>query len=98
MYIFYICIVFFFVMSSRPPRSTLSDTLIPYATLFRSQFIGMAKELGRRSRRLADRRRGGGARDPERQAVLGPGPGAGRAYRPRLSPGDRKSTRLNSSH
>src|SRR3546814_17326516 len=30
------CCVFFFLMSRRPPRSKRTDTLFPYATLFRS--------------------------------------------------------------
>src|SRR3546814_11231422 len=30
--------MFFFLMIRRPPRSTLSDTLFPYTTLFRSLF------------------------------------------------------------
>src|SRR3546814_7110331 len=30
------CILFFFVMIRRPPRSTRTDTLFPYTTLFRS--------------------------------------------------------------
>src|SRR6056297_1838031 len=30
--------VFFFVMMRRPPRSTRTDTLFPYTTLFRSLF------------------------------------------------------------
>src|SRR3546814_9183744 len=32
-----ICCVFFFLMIRRPPRSTRTDTLFPYTTLFRSQ-------------------------------------------------------------
>src|SRR3546814_3501581 len=32
--------VFFFLMIRRPPRSTRTDTLFPYTTLFRSQFEG----------------------------------------------------------
>src|SRR3546814_17103134 len=31
-----IYIVFFFLMIRRPPRSTRTDTLLPYTTLFRS--------------------------------------------------------------
>src|SRR3546814_16189696 len=31
-----ICFVFFFLMIRRPPRSTRTDTLFPYTTLFRS--------------------------------------------------------------
>src|SRR3546814_8523546 len=30
------CYIFFFLMIRRPPRSTLTDTLFPYTTLFRS--------------------------------------------------------------
>src|SRR3546814_20249165 len=36
-YIFPIYIFFFFLMIRRPPRSTRTDTLFPYTTLFRSQ-------------------------------------------------------------
>src|SRR3546814_5729459 len=31
-------LVFFFLMIRRPPRSTRTDTLFPYTTLFRSAF------------------------------------------------------------
>src|SRR3546814_2279324 len=30
------CLIFFFLMIRRPPRSTRTDTLFPYTTLFRS--------------------------------------------------------------
>src|SRR3546814_16574698 len=33
----YCVCVFFFLMIRRPPRSTRTDTLLPYTTLFRSQ-------------------------------------------------------------
>src|SRR3546814_3843346 len=32
----YLCLFFFFLMIRRPPRSTRTDTLFPYTTLFRS--------------------------------------------------------------
>src|SRR3546814_14254985 len=32
---------FFFLMIRRPPRSTRTDTLFPYTTLFRSQQLGV---------------------------------------------------------
>src|SRR3546814_13497259 len=32
------CFFFFFLMIRRPPRSTRTDTLFPYTTLFRSYF------------------------------------------------------------
>src|SRR3546814_8895279 len=31
-----VCVFFFFLMIRRPPRSTRTDTLFPYTTLFRS--------------------------------------------------------------
>src|SRR3546814_11357922 len=35
-FIFLLFLFFFFLMIRRPPRSTLTDTLFPYTTLFRS--------------------------------------------------------------
>src|SRR3546814_21053034 len=32
-----VCVCFFFLMIRRPPRSTRTDTLFPYTTLFRSE-------------------------------------------------------------
>src|SRR3546814_813216 len=37
MYFIYLCF-FFFLMNRRPPRSTRTDTLFPYTTLFRSNW------------------------------------------------------------
>src|SRR3546814_1645637 len=42
---------FFFLMIRRPPRSTRTDTLFPYTTLFRSMARAGALSLRRRSRR-----------------------------------------------
>src|SRR3546814_3437739 len=36
---------FFFLMIRRPPRSTRTDTLFPYTTLFRSQLTQIATEV-----------------------------------------------------
>src|SRR3546814_12565250 len=36
---FFFC--FFFLMIRRPPRSTRTDTLFPYTTLFRSELAGV---------------------------------------------------------
>src|SRR3546814_15650436 len=36
LFVFFMLIVFFFLMIRRPPRSTRTDTLFPYTTLFRS--------------------------------------------------------------
>src|SRR3546814_15611953 len=37
-FIWYLLYVFFFFMIRRPPRSTRTDTLFPYTTLFRSPY------------------------------------------------------------
>src|SRR3546814_17114514 len=34
--LFFVFLLFFFLMIGRPPRSTRTDTLFPYTTLFRS--------------------------------------------------------------
>src|SRR3546814_17912179 len=72
-------VCFFFLMIRRPPRSTRTDTLFPYTTLFRSR-QGLANSAGpggvRRSSsgRLltepASRRHHGGARTFMRPAAL----------------------------
>src|SRR3546814_300741 len=41
---FFFCCFFFFLMIRRPPRSTRTDTLFPYTTLFRS--VPVAARLG----------------------------------------------------
>src|SRR3546814_6072334 len=38
-------VLFFFLMIRRPPRSTRTDTLFPYTTLFRSRQAGSAGRL-----------------------------------------------------
>src|SRR3546814_15447153 len=45
--------LFFFLMIRRPPRSTRTDTLFPYTTLFRS----LPRQWPRRGRATAGRRR-----------------------------------------
>src|SRR3546814_18622229 len=37
---------FFFLMIRRPPRSTRTDTLFPYTTLFRSAFLETHPDIG----------------------------------------------------
>src|SRR3546814_18930427 len=39
---------FFFLMIRRPPRSTRTDTLFPYTTLFRSLLVDARRALGDR--------------------------------------------------
>src|SRR3546814_19927251 len=56
-YIILFCVVHsvylfvFFVMIRRPPRSTRTDTLFPYTTLFRSTTISAASGPGTRAKR-----------------------------------------------
>src|SRR3546814_2061187 len=40
-----ICVFFFFLIRRRPPRSTRTDTLFPYTTLFRSFEYGFDQDL-----------------------------------------------------
>src|SRR3546814_2917747 len=42
-----VCIYFFFLMIRRPPRSTRTDTLFPYTTLFRSPLTEARKRMAR---------------------------------------------------
>src|SRR2546426_5140637 len=77
-------------MIRRPPRSTL----FPYTTLFRSRRHTRAPRRGRwrDGRRVATAQEQRSKIDPGHRPPDGrPGPG-------RPSGGDRKSTRLNSSH
>src|SRR3546814_20359862 len=73
---------FFFLMIRRPPRSTRTDTLFPYTTLFRSGREAAREVHGqpREGDQPDDLHRRGSARNPRQAGV------------------DRKSTRLNSSH
>src|SRR3546814_14407583 len=84
------CFFFFFLMIRRPPRSTRTDTLFPYTTLFRSlQTSSSGPPLLPRQHAVVveppDRTRAH-AQDVAEDGVV-------------VSPeADRKSTRLNSSH
>src|SRR5439155_23512739 len=79
---FYISFLFFFLQTPPPPRSTL----FPYTTLFRSgRRPSVACEIG------ATRKRGIASRRPWRRTSSNCSSSA-------VSPIDRKSTRLNSSH
>src|SRR3546814_12900328 len=100
----YSCI--FFLMRRRPPRSTRTDTLFPYTTLFRSghhEQPRCRRLLAVEPRRIAD------APANRLAHFLGDALGCGARGKPArreqphsaLAPGlveDRKSTRLNSSH
>src|SRR3712207_7949936 len=85
------CLPFFFLMIRRPPRSTL----FPYTTLFRSSERNHMVHGGTEGDYLAgqngsDTMYAGGGND-----VLDGGSDSSNDY---LEGGDRKSTRLNSSH
>src|SRR3546814_10465680 len=73
-----ICLFFFFLMIRRPPRSTRTDTLFPYTTLFRSRAgggglghegSGLAREDGRLIAEDALGEAGVGVGDPRRDHV-----------------------------
>src|SRR3546814_18291237 len=92
LYSLFLFIIFFFLMIRRPPRSTRTDTLFPYTTLFRSRVllrsprsigIDFGEELAKQLF-LDSRHNLRGARKPTAQDLT--------------SAVDRKSTRLNSSH
>src|SRR3546814_19130911 len=47
-------VFFFFLMIRRPPRSTRTDTLFPYTTLFRSRQRNREQQIGARDQCGAD--------------------------------------------
>src|SRR3546814_17008525 len=83
--IIFIMILFFFLMIRRPPRSTRTDTLFPYTTLFRS-VVDEDRDAGLQLlQQLADGTTLAAAIAQHAMADV-------KGYE------DRKSTRLNSSH
>src|SRR2546422_10672849 len=88
LFVILVFFVFFFLMIRRPPRSTL----FPYTTLFRSRETGNGRG-GVRRPRVA-----GGDRDREYRIQQQHGPPRVQGESHRWNDGDRKSTRLNSSH
>src|SRR3546814_14358970 len=86
-----IFLLFFFLIIRLPPRSTRTDTLFPYTTIFRSRHVCAGDRERLRSR--LQRCRGALRR--------GLPSGGGRVFDVQLrarDDRDRKSTRLNSSH
>src|SRR3546814_16975753 len=73
-------VVLVFLMTRRPPRSTRTDSLFPYTTLFRSA------DRGRRARARGRRRRRRGRRNarPRRDRGADARPGGRSAARDRL--------------
>src|SRR3546814_16388403 len=102
------CIVF--LMIRRPPRSTRTDTLFPYTTLFRSHVQRLSAAAGypdpdRRAEHLDQHRRHRVRADEWRAAAATGRPDPDRRFHQSRGsaaegrkPLDRKSTRLNSSH
>src|SRR3546814_12195756 len=80
---------FFFLMIRRPPRSTRTDTLFPYTTLFRSLLLTLLALLTGLA--TADRAVAAPAVPAAMGALVLLVETTGKAE-------DRKSTRLNSSH
>src|SRR3546814_19451819 len=101
------CFLVCFVMTRRPPRSTRTDTLFPYTTLFRSAVLRAEtfRALGTMGDAavLAEARRRFARLDSDPRALDGPAKGlwldivATNATAADWDK-DRKSTRLNSSH
>src|SRR3546814_11853246 len=71
--------MFFFLMIRRPPRSTRTDTLFPYTTLFRSSWTLMVY--------LNQPEAGGATRFIKIGKTIQPEPGKLLAWNNRLSPG-----------
>src|SRR3546814_13130612 len=72
------CVYVFFFMIRRPPRSTRTDTLFPYTTLFRSDLASPAHATPARRRRPCRddchrHRRRSGRRTPARRSPATPG-------------------------
>src|SRR3712207_7238142 len=90
-YAYECCVLFFFLMIRRPPRSTL----FPYTTLFRSRIAPLPTSI-----RLQPTRSGAAGRARPSGGIAGEGRAADRRVRLRWArdDADRKSTRLNSSH
>src|SRR3546814_13643173 len=84
-------ILIYFLMIRRPPRSTRTDTLFPYTTLFRSRFLIELERLNPVDRAAT------GPRDSEAIILIVDAPGVAMDS-VATQIGDRKSTRLNSSH
>src|SRR3546814_13783316 len=97
------CFVYFFLMNRRQPRSTRTDTLFPYTTLFRSMedcVVAGGTEMMSYTAQLAAEEANAGIKP----LGMGAGNPALDALHPQSHQGvcgdaiDRKSTRLNSSH
>src|SRR3546814_13021531 len=99
-------LLFFFLMLRRPPRTTRTDTLFPYTTLFRSSGNLLARgngvtvpDRGCQSLGVTIRCRETELAQPAVLQTIRPGADCDRTgVAPAPDRQDRKSTRLNSSH
>src|SRR3546814_18048491 len=95
--------LFFFLMIRRPPRSTRTDTLVPYTTLFRSRAT-VAESLcsacmARFSKHFPPPSKKYWLTQKDREYLCARSqPIEISVLHDALPPRDRKSTRLNSSH
>src|SRR3546814_16649182 len=98
-FFFLLCVRLFFLMILRPPRSTRTDTLFPYTTLVRSHLQAVAGARGG-DHALADGEAHAVAVEAARVGLVieAADVGGEEALRRHDLQGDRKSTRLNSSH
>src|SRR3546814_731126 len=64
----YTCL-FFFLMIRRPPRTTRTDTLFPYTTLFRSRLVALAGDGDRLAQRQDRRGQPDRLADPQASAI-----------------------------
>src|SRR3546814_18142214 len=97
MYMLLLC----YLMILRPPKSTRTDTLFPYTTLFRSQKRPAKRLHGRNQRRCHVNRAVFLMLPAHLQHDVGPADKAHHQIAHGTDEGlaiDRKSTRLNSSH
>src|SRR3546814_12707382 len=91
--------VVFFLMIRRPPRSTRTDTLFPYTTLFRSVLLEPWFQILGAHQIVRVMVHGAAIGTVEAGLHLVDGEqGVGTICILRFAEGDRKSTRLNSSH
>src|SRR3546814_13825806 len=97
------CLSVFFLMIRRPPRSTRTDTLLPYTTLFRSvAWVPKALATREEGADIVDiaqvfQRSGTLQVSFVETGITSPEDFAGHTIG-NWGSGDRKSTRLNSSH
>src|SRR3546814_14164721 len=93
--------LFVFLMIRRPPRSTRTDTLFPYTTLFRSRAV--VGVLGAPAQQVLGEVQPGIGKEAGTRHLVGihhraPALGVGDDAAEIPHRRDRKSTRLNSSH